>query len=73
MNPDWQMFDHNEISPGTLRIAAFSMYESIERGSDGTIVKLTFRVRPGAKVNDQALNLRVLDLRDDLSGFVNIL
>lgn len=41
---DWPFFGVNLLEPGKLRIAGFSVFDSIPEGQSGTIVVLTFEV-----------------------------
>lgn len=69
LNPDWIMFDGNELEPGVCRILGFTMKQSISKGSEGSLAIMRFEVLPNKNLTVTHSELEILTTRDSIVNF----
>jgi hypothetical protein len=69
LDPGFIMFDSNVIEPGLIRVAAFSDWEQIPRGSEGCLAVLKFHLIDSSRILQESA-CRVDRVYDDLAELI---
>ncbi len=70
LNPEWEMFGCNVVTPGEIRVFGFAYPGSIPTGSAGTLVQLTFNVLCTPCTTGETCPLAFSHVGDDLTGWI---